>query len=266
MRARPRSPMPRSTRWSGSARSSRSSFFAIRSRRPARANSMSPGRGPIPRSRPSIAGRRARPHARRLTARRRRRRTAARPPRRFAESPSRGRSGECDVPLRRRSRYPAAGGVTSRGAESPDREPWRLQTMTRFAALQTVSTPDVDRNLEAADRLVAQAVESGASWVALPEYFCLMGRRDDAKLAIAEADGDGPIQRFLAGTARRHRIHLVGGTLPIRAATAERVRNACCVYGPDGTRLARYDKIHLFAFDNGREQYDEARVLEAGDT
>jgi nitrilase len=138
--------------------------------------------------------------------------------------------------------------------------------MTRFAALQTVSTPDVDRNLEAADRLVAQAVQAGAGWVALPEYFCLMGRRDDAKLDIAEADGDGPIQRFLAATARRHGIHLVGGTLPLRAATPERVRNACCVYGPDGARLARYDKIHLFAFDNGREQYDEARVLEAGDT
>jgi len=58
----------------------------------------------------------------------------------------------------------------------------------------------------------------------------------------------------------------VGGTLPIQAATPARVRNACCVYGPEGARLARYDKIHLFAFDNGREQYDEARVLEAGDT
>jgi predicted amidohydrolase len=46
-----------------------------------------------------------------------------------------------------------------------------------------------------------------------------------------------------------------------------RVRNACCVYGPDGRRLARYDKIHLFAFDNGQgESYDEARVLQAGDT
>jgi predicted amidohydrolase len=138
--------------------------------------------------------------------------------------------------------------------------------MTRFAAIQTVSTPDVDRNLEAAARLVTQAVEAGATWAALPEYFCLMGRRDDAKLEIAEADGDGPLQQFLSETARRHRIHLVGGTVPIRATAPGRVRNACCVYGPSGERMARYDKIHLFAFDNGREQYDEARVLEAGDT
>ena len=137
--------------------------------------------------------------------------------------------------------------------------------MTKFAAIQTVSTPDVDRNLAAAARLVEQAAQAGAQWVALPEYFCLMGLRDDAKLGIAEPDGDGPIQRFLSDTARQHRITLVGGTLPITAKTPGRVRNACCVYGPEGTRLARYDKIHLFAFDNGQESYDEARVLEAGD-
>ena len=138
--------------------------------------------------------------------------------------------------------------------------------MTRFAAIQTVSTPDVARNLDAAARLVADAARAGATWIGLPEYFCLMGQRDDAKLAIAEADGDGPIQRFLADLAREHRVTLVGGTLPIHAATPGRVRNSCCVYGPAGERLARYDKIHLFAFDNGREAYDEARVLEAGDT
>ncbi|HEX5682666.1 MAG TPA: carbon-nitrogen hydrolase family protein [Ideonella sp.] len=134
----------------------------------------------------------------------------------------------------------------------------------KIAAIQMVATPDVDRNITAARRLVAQAADAGARLIALPEYFCLMGQRDDDKLTIAEADGDGPLQAFLADTARRHGIWLIGGTLPIRAATADRVRNACCVYGPDGARVARYDKIHLFAFDNGRERYDEGRVLEAG--
>ena len=136
----------------------------------------------------------------------------------------------------------------------------------KIAALQMVSTPDVNRNLGTAAGLIAQAAAAGAQLVALPEYFCLMGQRDDDKLAIAEADGDGPIQRFLAGAAKQHGVWLVGGTLPIRAATPGKVRNACCVWGPDGQRVARYDKIHLFAFNNGREAYDEGRVLEAGDT
>jgi predicted amidohydrolase len=134
----------------------------------------------------------------------------------------------------------------------------------KIAAVQMVSTPDVARNLADAGRLVAQAAEAGARLIALPEYFCLMGQRDDDKLAIAEADGDGPIQSFLADAARRHGVWIVGGTLPIRAETKDRVRNACCVYDPEGRRVARYDKIHLFAFDNGRERYDEGRVLEAG--
>jgi nitrilase len=137
----------------------------------------------------------------------------------------------------------------------------------KFAAVQMISTPDVDRNLAAAARLVAEAASQGATMVGLPEYFCLMGRRDDDKLAIAEADGDGPIQRFLAEAARTHGVWLVGGTLPIRADAPGRVRNACCVFDPQGRRVARYDKIHLFAFDSGQgESYDEARVLEAGDT
>jgi len=134
----------------------------------------------------------------------------------------------------------------------------------KIAALQTVATPDVERNLEAAARLIAQAARDGAELAALPEYFCLMGRRDDDKLAAAEAPGRGPIQDFLSAQAKGHGLWLIGGTLPLRTATPERVRNACCVYAPDGTLAARYDKMHLFRYDNGRESYDEARVLEAG--
>jgi len=134
------------------------------------------------------------------------------------------------------------------------------------AALQMVSTPDVARNLAAASALMQQAADGGARLVALPEYFCLLGRQDRDKLAIAEALDDGPIQAHLAGEARRLGLWVVGGTLPIRTDDPERVRNTSLVWNPQGQRVARYDKIHLFAFDNGRERYDEGRVLQAGAT
>jgi nitrilase len=134
----------------------------------------------------------------------------------------------------------------------------------KIAAVQTVSTPDLARNLEAAAQLIDEAARAGAQLVALPEYFCLMGWRDADKLDIAEAPGDGPIQSFLSGQAKRHRLWLIGGTLPLRCATPGRARNACCVYAPDGTLAARYDKMHLFRFATDKEQYDEARVLEGG--
>ncbi len=143
----------------------------------------------------------------------------------------------------------------------------------KAAALQMVSTPSIEHNLRTAGRLIAEAADAGATLVALPEYFCLMGRADGDKLAHAEAPGDGPIQAALADAARRHGVWLIGGTLPLRADTLptgapspERVFNACCVYTPNGEQAARYDKIHLFQFDNGEESYDEGRVLQAGST
>jgi len=135
----------------------------------------------------------------------------------------------------------------------------------KMAAIQMVSTPDVERNLQAMARLVAQAAAQGARLVALPEYFCLMGRRDTDKVAVAEGDGEGPIQHALAQAAKRHRLWLVGGTLPIRVdGRDDRVRNASLVFGPEGQRVARYDKIHLFGFTKGAEHYDEASFIEPG--
>ncbi len=134
----------------------------------------------------------------------------------------------------------------------------------KIAALQMVSTPDVGRNLEAAGRLMAQAQREDVALVVLPEYFCLMGRRDDDKRAIAEAPGHGPIQAFLAQQAKALGLWVVAGTLPLQEPGATQLRNSNLVFGPDGLQHARYDKIHLFAFDNGRENYDEGRVLEPG--
>jgi len=136
----------------------------------------------------------------------------------------------------------------------------------KIAALQTVATPDVARNLDTAATLIAQAASEGARLVALPEYFCLMGHADSDKLAAAEAPGDGAIQRFLAEQAQAHGLWIIGGTLPLRSADPAHALNACCVFAPDGRLAARYDKIHLFNYDNGRERYDEARVLAAGST
>jgi nitrilase len=138
----------------------------------------------------------------------------------------------------------------------------------KIAAVQMVSTPEWPANREAATRLIAQAAAAGAGLVSLPEYFCTMGLRDTDKLALSEAPGDGPIQRFLADTAREHAIWLVGGTLPVKTDVGVefqgQVLNRCCVYAPDGAEAAHYDKVHLFAFDNGRESYDEGRTLCAG--
>lgn len=138
------------------------------------------------------------------------------------------------------------------------------QTGICVAAVQMVSTTDVEQNLRAAQQLIQEAAQRGARLVVLPEYFCLMGKRDRDKVALREADGKGPIQDFLAEQAARWRIWLFGGTLPLAAPDPERVFNSVLVFDPTGRRVARYDKIHLFSFRQGDEVYDEARTIAPG--
>jgi predicted amidohydrolase len=140
-----------------------------------------------------------------------------------------------------------------------------MQSPFKIAAVQMVSGHEVEKNLADAGELIAEAARQGARLVGVPEYFCLMGKRDGDKVAIREEDGKGPIQDFLAATAAKHGIWLVGGTAPLVTADAGRVRNSCLVYDDKGRRVARYDKIHLFGFQNGAERYDESTTIEAGD-
>lgn len=134
----------------------------------------------------------------------------------------------------------------------------------RIAAVQTLSGPDVAENLATVAALVAEAAGEGAKLVALPEYFPLITPDETAKVAIREAEGHGPLQDFLRETAVRHGIWLVGGTIPMIAEADGKVRNSVLAFGPDGARVARYDKIHLFGFCRGEERYDEAATIEAG--
>ena len=136
---------------------------------------------------------------------------------------------------------------------------------TRIAAVQMISGPGVGPNLATAGALVAQAAAGGARLVALPEYFPLIGAGDADRLAAREREGAGPIQDFLADTARRAGVWLVGGSIPLFADAPGKLRNTCLVFDDRGERVARYDKIHLFGFRKGAEAYDEAATIERGD-
>lgn len=137
--------------------------------------------------------------------------------------------------------------------------------MTTVAAIQMVSTPDVGANLATVRRLVAEAAGRGATLVALPEYWPIMGMSDADKVAHAEAPGSGPIQDCMAQLAREHGIWLVGGTLPMVSPEAGKVLNTTLVFDPQGASMSRYDKIHLFGFNKGTESYDEARTIVPGE-
>ena len=134
----------------------------------------------------------------------------------------------------------------------------------RVAAIQMISTTRIEENLRTAAALIAEAVADGAELVALPEYFPIMGRRDADKIAAREVDGSGPIQDFLAETASKHGIWVIGGSMPLVASVEDKVLNTCLAFNPQGARVARYDKIHLFGFQKGEERYTDSATLEPG--
>lgn len=140
------------------------------------------------------------------------------------------------------------------------------QHITKVAAIQMASGPSVSANLSEAERLIEIAVNQGAKLVALPEYFAIMGLKESDKVAVREVEGKGPIQDFLSKTAKKHRIWLVGGSVPLQSNFPNKVRNSCLVFDDKGKLAARYDKIHLFGLNLGNEQYHEEKTIEAGDT
>ena len=136
----------------------------------------------------------------------------------------------------------------------------------RVAAIQMTSGHDIEANLEVANRFLEEAAKQGAVLAALPENFAFMGLGSGDKRAIAEPDGAGRIQNFLSDTARRLKLWIVGGTVPLRQGADGRVAAASLLYKSDGQRAARYDKIHLFDVDvpGSTESHRESAHTVAG--
>jgi deaminated glutathione amidase len=139
--------------------------------------------------------------------------------------------------------------------------------MSTVAAIQMTSGHVVEDNLAAAAKLLREAKERGAEIACLPENFSFIGLRDSDKLQVAEADGDGPVQRFLSATARALKLWILGGSTVIKGDDASHVTNTSLLIDADGKRVARYDKIHLFdvSIPGGNERYLESRHVTPGD-
>jgi nitrilase len=136
----------------------------------------------------------------------------------------------------------------------------------RVAALQMVSGDDVAQNLRVAAALIAEAAGRGARLLVLPEAFACHDSAQSLALGEAERNPGGPLRGFLAAQARRHKVFLVGGTIPIAGAQALPCA-ASLLIGEDGSELARYDKLHLFDVDlpDAQHRYRESAFYAPGD-
>jgi nitrilase len=119
----------------------------------------------------------------------------------------------------------------------------------RVAAIQMTSGHEIDANLEAAGRFLSDAARLGALLAALPENFAFMGRDSGDKRAIAEPDGAGKIQNFLADTAAVSRYG--SSVARCRCGRTRMAGSAprCWCTTRRASAWRAYDKMHLFDVD-----------------
>lgn len=138
--------------------------------------------------------------------------------------------------------------------------------VSKVAAIQMASGPNVKANLAEAEKLINIAVQQEAELVVLPENFAIMGMAETDKVKIAEEYGSGLLQDFLKEQAIKHNIWLVGGTIPLRSDEPGKVFAACLLLNSQGETVARYDKIHLFdvTIEANNESYTESETITPG--
>ena len=130
----------------------------------------------------------------------------------------------------------------------------------RVAAVQLCSTPDKERNRATVAKLAGEAVDAGATFVALPELWNRWGSA--AELREGAEPLDGPSLAWAREFARSRRVHLLAGSIVERSGDA--LHNTSCLVDPAGEIVARYRKLHLFDVDVPGAVHRESATVTAG--
>jgi predicted amidohydrolase len=149
--------------------------------------------------------------------------------------------------------------------------------MVKLTAIQLTSAADVSSNLAKIESLLEKITAVGGvesdkegsveHLVVLPECCLYFGGKDSEQLSLAKSSArENDLCVALAQLAKRFKVYLVAGTVPILTASSEKFTNSSCVFNPSGEVIGRYDKIHLFDVNvsDNTKSYHESRYTQAG--
>ncbi|MGN7613161.1 carbon-nitrogen hydrolase family protein [Magnetococcales bacterium HHB-1] len=135
----------------------------------------------------------------------------------------------------------------------------------RAAVVQLTSGPNRDDNLEKTEQWMNQALKQGAQVIALPENFSFIGCSERDKLEKAEDPLQSPTLQFLRQYAKQKEVWIIGGSIPFSTENRDKVSNSTLLINPQGSVVARYDKMHLFDVNLGKGQtFRESTTIQAG--
>ncbi len=146
--------------------------------------------------------------------------------------------------------------------------------MVKLSAIQLTSVANADVNLATIDKLLTQitrsidnATDDVQHLVVLPECCLYFGGKDSEQLSLAkESVINNDLCASLAQLAKKFKVYLVAGTIPLLSNSGEKFTNSSCVFNPCGDMIGRYDKIHLFDVNvsDNTKSYNESRYTQAG--
>lgn len=143
----------------------------------------------------------------------------------------------------------------------------------RVGLCQFHVTEDKETNHRTCVEYIDKAAAQGARLIVLPEIW----NSPYATLAFPEYAevlpemgtlpdvSSSPSARLLQEQAQKHKIWLVGGSVPERCN--EKYYNTCLVFNPNGDIVAKHRKMHLFDIDvPGKITFFESDTLTGGST
>lgn len=138
----------------------------------------------------------------------------------------------------------------------------------KIALIQMATTASVEQNLENLSSWLEKAREAQVDVAVVPEEFLTLSLKREEKYLISEPLDAGPIQAQLSLLAKKYKLYLIAGTVPIRSTQANKITASMLIYDPTGTRISKYDKIHLFdvSIEGGKESYKESDHIVPGKT
>ena len=130
--------------------------------------------------------------------------------------------------------------------------------------IQMRSERDMARNLADASTLVREAAHMGAQFVLTPEVTNIFEPDKERLKAIARTETEDISVQGFSKLAAELAIHLHVGSLALKGDDGKLV-NRGILFGPDGSKIAHYDKIHLFDIDlPSGESHRESATYTAG--
>lgn len=140
-------------------------------------------------------------------------------------------------------------------------------TKWQLSAIQLTSQPDPEQNFQQLDHYLALLPKAAQHLVVLPECFAVFGGADGVQQAFAEPLGRGELQARCAALAKQYQLYLVAGSMPTTSPDPRRFSASSLLFGPDGTLLADYQKLHLFdvKVSDATGNYQESATTLPGD-